>query len=239
MNEENVLPDQNEYEYAFNLLSESDKNQYIKIKERCNTKEFRYNRNLRMKSFSDLLDELRVFCERHDEDDWKRFLACGVCWFDGKDLGVNNNQLMILTGKSKSTINDNLSKFGYTTVPINMQNKHLICDKIPFFNKHVNEMRKWTYRRKKNKVYVSDFILNSLYATNSYSSNNPSEQFSTSSSSIQNRLEKEETDTFELNQNNSEFSEFDFYSELTNFDDFEDEKDFTSWDEFALMVDFS
>ena len=92
---------------------------------------------------------IKRFCHKGDKDDWKRFLVAGVCWVNEHILAVNNQRLMSLMGRSKSTINDVLTKMSYKSVPINKENETLLTEKIPFLEDHPEELRQWTLRRTK------------------------------------------------------------------------------------------
>jgi hypothetical protein len=105
----------------------------------------RFQRLRRMDGFRDSLARMRLFCERHDHDDWKRFMVCGVCWLPDR-LAVNNTQLQLFTRRCKSTINDIFAQLRYRTIPINQQNKAVLLAKIPYLRSHYDEMRKWTFR---------------------------------------------------------------------------------------------
>jgi hypothetical protein len=105
----------------------------------------KYQRHKPVKSFCQTLSIFRSFCERHDADDWRRCLACGICWLDGR-LAVNTRQLMALTGRSKSSINNLFAKFECRKVALNKQNESMLIQKIPYLAEHPNEMKQWTYR---------------------------------------------------------------------------------------------
>ncbi|OHT11326.1 hypothetical protein TRFO_19314 [Tritrichomonas foetus] len=133
-------------------LTDQDRLAYENLKQKVGSPDNRYNRNKRLETFIEILNEIRIFCVRNDGDDWKRYLACGICWL-GPDLALNTCQLRNLLSKSKSTVNGVLAKLGYDPVPLNSKNSTLLFMKIPFLKTHFNEMRQWTLRR---MIYTSN-----------------------------------------------------------------------------------
>ena len=129
----------------FDSLSPDDRKAYEELRSILAAPDHRYNRNKRIVTFQDMLEQIKEFCTRNDADDWKRYLVCGICWVDN-DIAINTRQLRILLGKSKSTINGALAKMGYETLPFRNNNSGLI-DKIPFLRGNFNEIRQWTVRR--------------------------------------------------------------------------------------------
>ena len=157
------------------LLSPSDRIMYEELKKKVGSPENRYNRNKRIQTFTEIIESIRQFCIKNDDEDWKRCLVCGICWIphsssndssplsppeveglnDGNyykwsinhDLAINTRQLRILIAKSKSTINGALAKMGYESVPTKGSDAEDLIGAIPFLNNHYTEMRQWTIRR--------------------------------------------------------------------------------------------
>ena len=144
MDEENYNEGQSVPSY-FESLSYDDRKAYEDLRSVLAAPDHRYNRNKRIVTFTDMLEQIKKFCVRNDEDDWKRYLVCGICWI-GNDIAINTRQLRILLGKSKSTINGALAKMGYETLPFR-NNDNGLMDKIPFLRGNFNETRQWTVRR--------------------------------------------------------------------------------------------
>lgn len=156
MEEENP---QSQVPFYFDMLSEDDKRKYNELKSVLAAPDHRYNRNKRIVTFTDMLDQIKKFCEKGDNDDWKRFLVCGICWLN-KDIAINTRQLRVILGKSKSTINGALSKMGYETLPLRRHDtNNALLNRIPFLNGNFTEARQWTVRRN-SQVCVSDCIQN-------------------------------------------------------------------------------
>lgn len=132
----------------FELLSQDDQRQYQELQSKVGAPENRYNRNKRLQTFNEILDEIRFFCQRNDSDDWRRYLVCGVCWVGlNREIAINTRQLRLLIIKSKSTINGALAKMGYATVPVKTHDPTEVIEMIPFLKTHPQELRQWTIRR--------------------------------------------------------------------------------------------
>jgi hypothetical protein len=128
----------------FALLDAPDQRRYLELRSDLHHSAKRYKRNKRVESLEDALNAIRAFSLRHDPDDWKRFLVCGVCWM-GQDVGVNVRQLRLLVDKCKSSINGALSKMGYGAAPATAASV-LSC--IPALRDRFVEQRQWTVRRR-------------------------------------------------------------------------------------------
>ena len=128
------------------LLSDEDILAYKKLRESFCAANQRYRRNQRMQLFTDSLLRIKRFCHKGDADDWKRCLVCGICWVNDNVLALNNQRLNWFMGKSKSTINDVLTKLRFKYIPINRENGHTVTEKIPYLEKHPEELRQWSLR---------------------------------------------------------------------------------------------
>jgi hypothetical protein len=129
----------------YDLLSPSDQEQYDELRATLSSQMCRNRRGKRLEGFSDMLSSIRVFCMRHNDDDWKRSLVCGVCWLPN-GIAVNNRQLSILIDKCKSSMNGSLQKMGYTTLQARNESNSALCDTIPLLKNNFNELREWTVR---------------------------------------------------------------------------------------------
>lgn len=144
----------NEIPEYIDILSIEDKIGYEKLQNQFSSPHYRFNRNKRVATLVNILQLIREYCECREADRSKRYLVCGICWF-GEYLAVNTKQLRILISKSKSTINDILSKMGYSIVPTKGEQASLLIKNIPFlFGKP--ELKKWSIRSKKNDKKTVD-----------------------------------------------------------------------------------
>jgi hypothetical protein len=147
MSEDSALPSTIEDPTFFNLLDEDDQKKYRELRSTLRNSEKRYKRNKRLEGLQDALDAIQEFSIRHQPDDWKRSLVCGVCWI-GQDIAINIRNLRLLVDKCKSSINGALSKMGYGTAALNSPITPALLGTIPFLKGNFVEQRQWTVRRK-------------------------------------------------------------------------------------------
>lgn len=129
------------------LLSESDKIMYQQLKQEFTASSAKRVRNTRLETFDGILETIRGFTERGDENDWKRYLVCGVCWMENA-IAINTRQLRLLVSKCKSSINGSLQKMGYTTNMSHSESWKILFPHIPMLKDHFAELRQWTIRYK-------------------------------------------------------------------------------------------
>ena len=127
------------------MLSRNDQEEYIKLRNTLNTTCAQRNRGHRVETFDAVLEAIRRFIERGNEDDWKRALVCGFCWMD-RVVAINTRQLRFLVSKCKSSINGSLQKLGYITTLSPSDSRKMLVEKIPFLDGNYNELRQWTTR---------------------------------------------------------------------------------------------
>ena len=131
----------------FDFLSPSDQKRYHELRSVLSSAENKYKRNQRVQTFQNAIDMIKEFCCRGDEDDWKRYLVCGICWFD-MDIAINTRQLRLLIDKCKSSINGALAKMGYGSEIIRGEGSQSLISKIPFLKGNFVEQRQWTIRKR-------------------------------------------------------------------------------------------
>lgn len=137
----------NDVPQYWDLLSEQDKAQYNRLKLDFSAGSVKRVRNNRLETFDGILDIIRSFAERGNENDWRRFLVCGVCWLDNA-IAINTRQLRLLVSKCKSSINGSLQKMGYTTNMSHSESWKILFPHIPLLKDHFSELRQWTIRYK-------------------------------------------------------------------------------------------
>lgn len=131
------------------ILSIDDKISYENLQKKVSSPKYRYNHNQRISTMIELFDQIREYCEQTETDKWKRYVVCGICWFNDY-LAINTRQLRFLISKSKSSINDVLSKMGYKTVSVKGEPGSLLFENIPFLFGNQIEFRKWSIRKIEN-----------------------------------------------------------------------------------------
>ena len=160
----------------WDLLSEQDKAQYTQLKLDFSAGSTKRVRNSRLETFDGILDTIRTFAERGDDNDWRRFLVCGVCWLDNA-IAINTRQLRLLVSKCKSSINGSLQKMGYTTNMSHSESWKILFPHIPLLKDHFSELRQWTIRYKTGAQGHNDAEnqgQNNNTANNSVNNNPPS-----------------------------------------------------------------
>lgn len=142
------------------LLSEQDKMQYKALRFTfIPDANLLMSHNLQSPSFEDSITKIRNFAERGDENDWIRFLVCGICWLDNA-IAINTRQLRVLISKCKSTINSTMQKLGYVTATSHNESWKTLFPKIPYLESHYNELRQWTVRYKIASLNRKDVSVN-------------------------------------------------------------------------------
>lgn len=131
------------------ILTHDDRVSYENLQKNVGSPAYRYNRNHRLITLTNIFESIKDYCCNKDEDMWKRYLVCGVCWFDNY-LAINTRQLRFLISKSKSTINDSLAKMGFISIPVKGEQASLLLETIPFLFGNQSEFRKWSIRLKKS-----------------------------------------------------------------------------------------
>lgn len=155
----------NEKEIPFySIISPSDQFQYQELRRRLSSNENRYIRNKKIESFQESIEDIKKFCIRSDEDDWKRFLICGICWIDD-GICINTRRLQYLLGKSKSSINGSLQKMDYITIPAKGTDADPLLKVIPFLKNKFEEQRQWTIRKIPSKSQVESQNNNTIKPT--------------------------------------------------------------------------
>ena len=127
----------------FQLLSDTDQETYKEMQAYFLSHAMS-SKNCGESAFQDTIDRIRSFCLRKDEDDWKRSVVCGICWMTNNVL-ISVQQLQVLLGKCKSSINGSFHRLHYTSCGprVNLSD---VADEIPFFNSCPGELRRWTLR---------------------------------------------------------------------------------------------
>lgn len=127
------------------LLSELDRATYTRIRVAFASPVCKHRRNSSTKINGEILNSVKSFVIRSDEDDWKRALVCGICWMPDM-IAINTRQLRLLLSKCKSSINALFLNLGYTTIPTNNDFATSLVRVFPNLKDNFAELRKWTPR---------------------------------------------------------------------------------------------
>jgi hypothetical protein len=130
----------------FDLLSDSDRQQYVALRGRFAEDARKSRRAERFDTFRERLNSVRDFVERNDDDSWKRSLVCGL-FFLRNSLAVNIQQVRILFGKCKSLINGSLQQLGYSAERATPEEYEELILRLPGQVADAFELKKWSMRR--------------------------------------------------------------------------------------------
>jgi hypothetical protein len=127
------------------LLSPADQKQYNELRVALSSRKCRNCRGRRLDAFADVIESVRSFCVRNDDDDWKRCLVCGICWLPNA-IAICNRRLSILTHKCKSSINGSLQLMRYGTHQTRFDTSAAVIAAMPKLRDIFSEFREWTVR---------------------------------------------------------------------------------------------
>jgi hypothetical protein len=130
----------------FHLLSAEDTSHYLRLRDEFRLSRERSKRGDRIKEFLDQLMRIRSFVQLQDGQDWKRSLVCGVFFLDD-GLAMNIQQLRVLLGKCKSSINGSIQKLGSSAQGHSQDLGEELSTRIPPCYHDFNELKKWTIRK--------------------------------------------------------------------------------------------
>lgn len=162
-----------QFPFHFELLSQSDIKDYFMMRNNFSIEINKSKKGERRESFINTLKVIRSFIERNDADDWKRSLVCGVIFLNCESgnysqtnilspaVAINIQQLRILLGKCKSSINGSLQQLGYQSLPASPIGKlyEEVIRKVPYFQQDLVELKKWTFRENESLSRVHSFTL--------------------------------------------------------------------------------
>lgn len=131
----------------YEILSPTDQQSYDKLRESLSSLDNKFIKNQRCQTIQSAFNSIREYCCRHDDEDWKRYLVCGICWLDN-DIAINIRNIRLLLNKCKSSINGALVKMGYGADLKKSEESMALISKIPFLKGNFIEQRKWTIRRR-------------------------------------------------------------------------------------------
>lgn len=133
------------YPAHWEFLSEEDKSEYIGIRNKFHDEIAKSKRGERIDIFITRLKIIRNFIEREPNDQWKRIIVCGIMFLNDA-LGINIQQLRVLMGKCKSSINGSLQQLGYIAKPLTHDIDQEITKKVPLLKEDHFQLKKWTIR---------------------------------------------------------------------------------------------
>lgn len=127
------------------LLTEGDQHDYLIMRSQFHEAIAKSRRGERIDVFVQRLKTIRAFISREPSTQWKRAIVCGVMFLNSA-LAINIQQLRILMGKCKSSINGSLQQLGYISKPSTHEIDQEMTKMIPLLKDDHSEMKKWTIR---------------------------------------------------------------------------------------------
>ena len=142
----------------FNSLNPDDQKRYQAIQQM-----FILKHHLKNISFASQLEVIKSFVHQGNSKDWQRALVAGICWLDD-GLLVNQSQFRILVNRHKSGLNVMFNRenlIAETTRGLGFQKLKEYFE--PYIKITNAEMRKWTFRMKRQAVStIEPFADNNL-----------------------------------------------------------------------------
>lgn len=126
----------------WHVMPEPDRPLYLSMQRRFELLCTRDNRQ--PASIEQMITEIHTFSHRRDNNDWRRFLVCGICWMDHA-IAVNIAQLRHLIKRCRSSINNSLIKMGYVTTLARSNIGRYISQLIPLLEDTAH-LRQWQMR---------------------------------------------------------------------------------------------
>lgn len=129
----------------WDMLSDIDRDAYTRLWQTFTSSACKHRRHHSLEINSGILNTIKAFVLRNDEDDWKRGLVCGIWWINDT-VAINTRQLRLLISKCKSSVNALFQGLGYTTVPPSSEFSTSLMCAFPCLKENLSELRQWTAR---------------------------------------------------------------------------------------------
>jgi hypothetical protein len=136
--------EQFQHDFSFGILAVDDRTKYAAMAQQLRSEDLKYVRGQGSRAFHQILMTVLAFCHPGTPDDWRRYVACGICPLE-HGLATNTRQLAALLGRSKSTINGGFGAIGFHSYPACGDDWQELGRKM-----HSSDsvaMRSWTIRR--------------------------------------------------------------------------------------------
>lgn len=142
----NLLPPESSLPATYwNHLSQSDKTEFLRLRNQLHQSQKTSVKDRRLVSFSNEMTTILQFLEQSESGrEWRCILA-GVA-FAGPFICVNTRQLKNFLGRCKSSINGSFQQLGYVAVRTKSKAKSCVLSVIPSLANDPNLLRQWTVR---------------------------------------------------------------------------------------------
>lgn len=142
-----LLIDNHELPPHWQLLPSQDLQDYLLLKRQFFEKYgVKSKKGKRLDGCNEMLSEIRRYIEKSENNKWKRSIVCGVIFLQNS-LAINIQQLRILIGKCKSSINGSFQQMGYVSSPPSKEIINGLLSIVPLFQNDSFELKKWTIRK--------------------------------------------------------------------------------------------
>jgi hypothetical protein len=101
--------------------------------------------------FPIIIAQIKDFAIRHDADDGKRCLVCGIVWWRDA-IAVNTGQISLLIGRSRSSINASFQATGFSNGNMAACHTLSLLGIFPFLKHNSAQFRRWTIREYSNNL---------------------------------------------------------------------------------------
>lgn len=139
------------------LVSASDLSDYFKMRKEFYDSMRKSKKGEKLDGFLDKLRAIKRYIDRNAIDNWKRSVICGVFFLDG-GLAINIQQLKLLLGKCKSSINGSLQQLGYVAQSPGSNLEKILFANVPLFHGDRTELKRWTIRDDTGKNELTETL---------------------------------------------------------------------------------
>ena len=134
------------YPSNWKLLSPEDMKNYHELQSQFHHDIAKSRKGERLDMFLNRLNKIKNFIERGDCNDWRRSVVCGIFFLDSA-LAIQIQQLRIMLGRCKSSINGSLQQLGYSAQTQLNDVEQQLAHFIPVQYREAADIKKWTLRK--------------------------------------------------------------------------------------------
>lgn len=140
-----TIPQNQQLPEFWDLLCPADQEAYNRMRLALSSPACKHRRHHSKELNRGIVNTIKSFVVRNDNDDYKRALVTGIVWLPNA-IAINTRQLRLLLSKCKSSINALFQNLGYFTIPTNTDYSSSIISCFPLLRDNFTELRKWTIR---------------------------------------------------------------------------------------------
>jgi hypothetical protein len=134
--------------FCLSFLSPDDRLTYLALHQQLGSPETRFQRHRRLSLAREQMNTIQAFCARGWDDDWTRYLACGVCWLSPTRVAIHVRQFAFTIGKSKSSVNGVMARLNFVANPARGPDAHELMEHIPCLRRRPGELKHWEIRER-------------------------------------------------------------------------------------------